>query len=125
MVQILQQNSEFVAAESGNRVVGSHAEAKPVSNGHQQLVPFQVAKAVIHDLEAIQIEEEHREILFGTASRAHEQMIKPVDEKCPVRQPRQRIVEGIMNQLQFDLLAVRDVLKHADDERRLGTFPPN
>ena len=57
----VQQNREFVAAEPGEHVALPQARLEPARHGDQQLVADQVAEAVVDDLEAIEVEIEHRE----------------------------------------------------------------
>ena len=57
----VQQNRELVAAEPGERVARPQARLEPPRHGDEQRVADQVAEAVVHDLEAIEVDVERRE----------------------------------------------------------------
>ena len=63
---VAEENREFVAAEAGDHgmpVFPSGADTRPQSRGnpHQQLIAGRVSQAVVDQLEAVQIDEQHRE----------------------------------------------------------------
>ena len=63
----VQQNGELVAAQPRQRVSRPQARLEPARHRDQQLVADQVAEAVVDDLEAIEIEIEHREPVADAA----------------------------------------------------------
>ncbi len=67
-------------------------------HGDQQLVSDLVAKAVIDQLEVVDVGvEDCRRAVVALCDR--ECMPDPVQHQGPVRQPRERIVEGLVGQL--------------------------
>jgi hypothetical protein len=75
---------------------------------YQQPVAFAVAQAVIHLLEIIEVEEHHRE-RTALAGREGQRVAYPVPEQCPVGQPGERIVKGLVGELLLELLPLAHV----------------
>ena len=73
-----------------------------------------VPEVVVHELEAVEIEEQHRGEL-APARGALERLLEPVHEEHPVRQPRQLVVEGPLHQLRLEGLVPADVPGVEDD----------
>ena len=61
VAELVQENRELVAAQPGERVALPQARLEPARHRDQQLVAHQVAEAVVDDLEAVEVEIEHRE----------------------------------------------------------------
>ncbi len=59
--QVLAQDHELVAAEPGERLVPAQRVADALGDRDQQLVTLAVAEAVVDHLEAIEVEEQHRD----------------------------------------------------------------
>ena len=59
--QVLAQDHELVAAEPGERLVPAQRVADALGDRDQQLVALAVAEAVVDHLEAIEVEEQHRD----------------------------------------------------------------
>ena len=57
------QHGELVATEAGHHVAGLQAGAHATTHLEEQVVANQVAYRVVDDLEAIQVDEQHREQL--------------------------------------------------------------
>ncbi len=70
--------------------------AEAIGHLDDEAVAGVVAKTVIDSLEAIEIEEEHRDIMCGSIFSA-EHGVQPSDEEGSVWQPGQRVVQGVMN----------------------------
>ena len=66
---VVAQDRELVAAEAGHHVVRAHGRAQPVGHRHQQSVAGGVAQAVVHHLEAVEVEEQDRDALVDAAPR--------------------------------------------------------
>ena len=58
--QVLAQQHELVAAEARRRVARPQHAAQPLGDRQQELVAGRVARAVVDDLEVVEVEEEHR-----------------------------------------------------------------
>ena len=85
IADVVEQDHELVAAESGERirlggpqsvfgdaahgVVLPHHTGQALRERHQQLIADGVAEAVVHVLEAIEIDEEHGEAVLRVPSR--------------------------------------------------------
>ena len=63
---LLAEHDELVSAEARERVRSPHHGFEPVSHLDQHLVSCGVAKAVVHELEAVEVQEHHH----GTGSVA-------------------------------------------------------
>jgi hypothetical protein len=74
---------ELVAAETGHRVALAHAAAHPLRHQAQESVPHRVSEGVVDVLEAIEVEEEDRQLLI-VASGLCQRHDESVDEERPV-----------------------------------------
>ena len=63
----------------------------------EQLVAGAVAEAVVDDLEAVEVEEQHGDA--RPALGARQGLREPVDEERPVGQAGERVVEGLAGEL--------------------------
>jgi hypothetical protein len=101
----LHQNDELIAAEARDDVARAHHLVEPKRRLLQQLVAGFVPLRVVDHLEAVEVDEEHREhasLLARRGERGREQLT----ELDPIRQGRQRIVGSeILNALLGLLLA--------------------
>ena len=57
---VLAQHRELVATETRDDVVGAHRAAETVGDRDEQPVSRRVAEAVVHHLEAVEVEEQDR-----------------------------------------------------------------
>ena len=74
----------------------------------QQLVAGAVAEAVVDLLEAVEVDEQHREHLLGPR-RAGERLVEPVAEERAVRKPGEAVVERLTRQLLLEPNPLGDV----------------
>ena len=113
---ILQQNGEFVAAQPGERVAGADLLAQPQGKRNQQLVAAQMAHALVHDLEAVEVDQQDGEahILAGAAAARH-RLTQSVGQQGAVRQGGQRVVQRVMLHPFLGDLARGDVGLRAGD----------
>jgi hypothetical protein len=88
---MLDQNGKLVSAQPSNRVGRPGAGEEPLGRRDEQTVTLGVAQAVVHLLEVIQIQEEHRDRMSLPVSQS-QGMAHPVSEECPVGQAGERIV---------------------------------
>ena len=65
-------------------------------------------KTIVHALEAIQVEEEHR-VALGRSARSQNALMKTVDKKRSIGEPRKRITQSIALELFFGRPPTRDV----------------
>ena len=68
--RVVDQHRELVAAEPGDRVARADALLEPPRHRHEQLIADGVAERVVHDLEAVEVEEEHGERVLLVEPRA-------------------------------------------------------
>ena len=107
--EIVEQHRELVAAEPRDGVAGPDRLAQHAADRDQQLVADRVAEAVVDQLEAIEIEEQHRDEPVGVALQARERAAEAIEEQRAIRQSRQRVVEGVVQQLLLEAAALGDV----------------
>jgi hypothetical protein len=90
---LLGQDDELVAAEPGHRVGRTHDPFEATGDLHEQVVPGGVAEGVVDELEAVEVQEQHRH-RPRPALRPGQRLAQLVHEQAAVRQPRQRVVQG-------------------------------
>jgi len=117
--KVLGDDGELVAAEAGDgegavvlrprqRVDAAHAAGQERGHVLQQAVPRLVAQAVVHDLEAIEVEE-HQRHRASRALRPLHGPLQPAAEERAVGQPGQAVVVGQAQQAVLRFAAVADV----------------
>ena len=109
VLHTVQENDELITPEARDGIVGSDNLAQPPCDGHQQLVAQRVTQAVVDHLEAIEVQEEHREDVITAPVHAGQSVAQPVDEERPVGQSGQRVVKGVVAESLLNLLAIRNV----------------
>ncbi len=82
----------------------------------QHLVPDIVAERVVDDLEAVEIDEEHREAIAGFTGM-RDGAVDPFAEACPVRQARQLVVVGEVLDVGLRAMALGDIDETAAQAR--------
>jgi len=55
-MQIFQQHRKLITAESPNHIAGTQALPNPLANQYQQFIAAQMPQAVVHNLEAVQVQ---------------------------------------------------------------------
>ena len=65
LAELVQENRELVSAQPGQGVSLPEARLEATRHGREQLVSHQVAQTVVDDLEAIEVEVQHREPAAG------------------------------------------------------------
>src|SRR4029077_10211713 len=98
------------AAETGNRVGFAQAGSEAATNLDQQLIASCVSQTVVDHFEAIQVDEQHRQLL-AVALRAGEAVGDAVEEQSTVWQTRQRVVEGAVTKLFFEYFTLGGATK--------------
>ncbi len=100
-VGVLDQHGELVAAEPRRKIAGAHDALDARADLREQLVAHVMAPAVVHRLEAVEIDVQHREpvplIVLG------QPLGQALDEVEAVREPGERVVVGLMLQLFLQL----------------------
>ena len=109
----LAQHDELVATETRDRVGGADGGLDANCSLDEQLVARGVAEGVVHDLEPVQVDEQHSEQAILPAD-ARERLLEPIGEHQAVRQARERIVGCPVLELGLRACPLGDVLD-ADD----------
>ena len=117
--EVLQQHRELVAAEPRDGVPRAQRGLQPARDLDQQVVADEVPERVVDDLEAVEVEEQHRRALasFLRHVAAHG-VLEAVQEQHAVRQAGQRVVQRVVLELGLRALALGDVGLRAGDARR-------
>ena len=114
-LQVLEQDGELVAAQTGRGVAGSQAALQAGGHRDEQLVADRVAQAVIDGLEPVEVQQQDRD-RRGVSFLTTHGVVHAVGEERPVGQVGQRVVEGLMAQLGLEGVPVGHVL-HRDQDR--------
>ena len=104
----LEQHRELIAAEPGDRVGRPRALDEPLRGGLQQPVADVVAERIVHVLEVVEVDHQDRQPVLG-APRERDRVLDAVAEQAPVREQRQRVVEGELAELVLERLALGHV----------------
>ena len=114
-----QQHGEFVAALAGHGVRFAQAGNDAPGGFDQQAVAGFVAEGVVHFLEAVQVDEHHRDAVVGAVG-ALDEFGQPVVEQAAVGQAGERVVVGLHPDQGFGLFSLGDVGDHADQSAELA-----
>ena len=109
------RHDEFVAAQPGDELPRFQQGGDPLRRRHQHAVADGMAEAVVDQLEAVEIEEQQRQVAPLAVLRRLP-VVQPADQIRAVGQPGQEIVGGLMDQPRLVGFAVADV--------RCGTGQP-
>ena len=111
-------DDEFIAARAGDGVDVAHHGAQAPRDLVEHLIARPMPERVVDELEAVEIDDQHRERLAVAVGMRH-RLRQPVIEQHAVGQARQRIVRREVAQLpvrRFQLLRARghDLLQRLD-----------
>jgi len=115
---LLGDDGEGVAAEPGHRVARPDGRPQASRHLHEQPVAGGVTQAVVDDLEAVEVQEEHRHRL-GAPPQARQRELDVVHQQRPVGKAGQGIGQGRLDRLLLEALALADVLDVRDEVQRL------
>jgi hypothetical protein len=90
----LDQHRELVAADPRHGVGGPQALGQAVSDLQEEPIADLVAEGVVDDLEAVEVQVEHRQAEARLALHALPRVPQPVEEEGAVGQAGERVVEG-------------------------------
>ncbi len=107
--QRFEQHGELVAAESGDEPIGADRGDEPTGNADQEGVAGLVAQGVVDRLEPVEVHE-HHDVAQAGVRGVGQPLVEVVEELGPVRQTGQGIVEGLVGQLDLDVLELGDQL---------------
>ena len=119
-VGALDQDRELVAAQPRHRVRGPGAGEEPLRRRDEQPVALGVAQAVVHRLEVVEVEEQHRDRVPAAAGQ-RQRVAHPVPEQRAVGEPGERIVERLVGELLLQPLPLAHVagVEHDALDRRV------
>lgn len=118
-VDVVQQHHELVAALAGRQVAGPQAAAQALGRLDQQGVAGGVAEAVVDGLEAVEVEEQHREA--GRVAPGDEQAgVEVFEEHRPVGEAGEGVVGGQVMHALLGGLAFGDVGEGHDHAAQLA-----
>src|SRR5207248_3259595 len=81
---------ELVARDARHRVARAHRGLQAARDVLQELVPCPMAERIVHQLEFIQVDEQHAE-LYAAPARLHARLRKTVRQQRAVWQPSRRV----------------------------------
>ena len=124
VLQCLAQHDELVGPQTGHRVGGPQDGADAVSELGQEVVPGAVPQAGVYVLEAVHVDEDHRQ-QPGRPAETAEGAAQAVHQQCPVGQGREGVEEGVAHELGLVGLARRQVPHEEPEERAPVVFGPH
>uniref|UniRef100_A0A9E8CIU4 Uncharacterized protein n=1 Tax=Bosea sp. NBC_00436 TaxID=2969620 RepID=A0A9E8CIU4_9HYPH len=102
------QDDNLVAAEPARHVTRADAGADTPGHLGQHLVAAAMPEGVVHELEIIEIDKEHRDI-HAIGAVAREFMFKAFEQKSAREQAGQRIMRRAMHQSRNDIPQLFDL----------------
>jgi hypothetical protein len=103
---------ELVAADARDGVVVAQRRAQPARDLLQQLVADVVAQRIVDELEAVEVDEQHRHLLVEPL-RLRQRLAQPIHQHRAVGQAGERVVVRQVLDARLLRLALGDVLDHA------------
>ena len=112
-VDVLQYHGELVPAQARDGVLVADGLLQARRRGAQDAVAGGVAERVVDVLEAVQIEEQHRDTR-AVAPRPYDGARQPLRQQRAVRQAGERVVVGQVAQFLLGAFLIGDVRQHGD-----------
>jgi hypothetical protein len=122
LVEIVDEDRELVAAEPSGRVALAEAAHDPLTHDTEQVVAGRVPEAVVDGLEVVEVDEQYGE-LTAVPLQPRRGVIDPITEERLVGQPRQRVVERLMDQLALQATVLGHVAEAPHPADDLTTDP--
>ena len=121
--QVVHDGHKLVATQARQRVAFAQGLAHAHSQRHQQLVAHRVAACVVDGLEAVQVQEHHRQLFAPAAGLGHD-LHQPVVQQHAVGQAGQGIEMGDALELELVFFLLRNVReqRHVPQQRAVGCF---
>jgi hypothetical protein len=108
-LRALQQHRELIAAQPRHHVLGAGHRYDALGHLHQHAVAGGMADAVVDQLEAVQVEEQHGEHRPALALGQRQRILQAIEQVQAVGQAGQRIVHGLMGQALLGTQALADL----------------
>ena len=109
LIRAVEEDGELVPAEPGEGVAGSNRLPEAPAHGRQDLVAHRVTQTLVDDLEAIQVQQQHRDGRRVARPRPGKRPDDAVQEERAIRQRCQRVVVGLAQQALLDGTPLADV----------------
>jgi hypothetical protein len=113
-VGVLHKDRELVTAQPRGRVLVPDGRREPVGDRQQDDVAGRVTQALVDVLEVVEVEGEDGQGTPGLGLPTGQRVVQAVEEQLPVRQSRQRVVEGLRGEVLLEALALGDVADGQD-----------
>jgi len=113
------QDGEFVAAEPGQGVGLAQQLLQPVGDHHEQPVAGHMPEGLVDELEPVDVQVQDGVQGLGIVLEVLYRLIQPVEEQGPVEQAGQGVVEGVVQDMLFQLFFPGDV-REQDEHARDG-----
>ena len=124
VVDVFDQDHEFIAAEAGDGVLLAHAVEQARGDLLEHRVAHRVTKGVVDVLEVVEVEKHHRHHVVVPAGAA-QGGVDAVVEQAAVGQAGERVVVRHVLELRFGVLGGGDVGENAQVVRNLALLVPN
>src|SRR4051794_18931321 len=118
-IDAVAHDRELIGPEAADRVAGADDRLDRLRGLDQDAVARAVAEAVVDELEAIDVDEQHRDATargLGAAQRE----LEVVEEQEAVGQPGQGVVQRLVVELALEARALDRVTDGAADEAPVG-----
>ncbi len=115
VLDVFQQDSEFVAPEMSRRVCISQAAFQLFAQFDQQLISHRMSETVVDSLEVIDIQCHDGKKEIFVANGQGDGAVDAIQEQSAVGQIRQVAEEGTLQQVLFALFAVADIGQRSCD----------
>ena len=116
-----EQDGELVAAEARHGVARSQMLENALADRNEEAIAYLMAEAVVDQLEAVEVDEQHGKAVRGRAARLEQRPVEQLGEQRAVGQARQAVVQSGVRELVLDAAALGDVgLRSRHSNRAAG-----
>ena len=106
---VIQQHHKFITTKARQVIARAQAALNPLGDLNQHLITDLVSKAVIDQLEAIQVDKQHRRMTCPRLGLTLQRLGQQLADLLPVGQPGQLVMQHHVRQLLLGLLALADI----------------
>ena len=108
-----QQDGELIAAEAGERILRIEVAAQPAAEREQHAVADDETEALVHVLEAVDVDEQHGGAVGLAFAGAGDGALQAIHEQLAVGKPGQAVVHGVVDQPLIGALEIGHVAHQA------------
>ena len=108
-----QEDGELIAAEAGERVLGIEVTAQPAAEREQHAVADDEAEALVHVLEAVDVDEEHGGTVGLALAGAGDGALQAIHEQLAVGKAGQAVMHRVVDQPLMGALEIGHVAHQA------------